>query len=77
LDRGFGRPAQAIQAAENDTPFTIMHLIAARQSSIEINREREEQERLLREPRVINGEATKAQDTAVSTPVNLFEPALE
>lgn len=78
LDRGFGRPSQAVTGTTDmPTILQLMHHEAAREFSEQLAAEREAAERQLREPLVINGEATKAPDTAVSTPVNLFEPALE
>jgi hypothetical protein len=56
------------------TILQLMHHEAAVAFSNELLAEREAAERQLREPRVINGEATKLQG---STPINLFEPALE
>ena len=75
LDRGFGRPAQAITGTTDmPTMLQLMHREAAAAFSNELAGEREAAERQLREPLTINGEATKLQG---STPVNLFEPALE
>jgi hypothetical protein len=40
LDRGFGRPAQAITATDNTQSITFQHLVAARAFSDELARER-------------------------------------
>jgi HEAT repeat protein len=76
LDRGFGRPAPTATGTTASMPtiLQLMHHEAAVAFSNELLAEREAAERQLREPRVINGEATKLQG---STPINLFEPALE
>jgi hypothetical protein len=78
LDRGFGRPVQAV-AGQNDMPtiLQLMHHEAAFAFSNELQAERKAAERQLREPLVINGEATNTPNTNGSTRVNLFEPALE
>jgi hypothetical protein len=76
LDRGFGRPAPAISGTTDmPTMLQLMHHEAASAFSEQLAREREAAEH--RQPLTINGAATKAPDTAVSTSVNLLEPALE
>jgi hypothetical protein len=77
LDRGFGKPPQAISGTTDmPTMLQLMHLEAASAFSEQLAREREAAEH--RQPlTIINGAATKAPDTAVSTSVNLLEPALE
>jgi hypothetical protein len=63
LDRGFGRPVQAIAASDNATSIQFQHLVAARLSSDVINR-----------TRVIDGDAGVATET---TSIDLMTPALE
>jgi hypothetical protein len=76
LDRGFGKPPQAISGTTDmPTMLQLMHHEAASAFSEQLAREREAAEH--RHPLTINGAATKAPDTAVSTSVNLVEPALE
>jgi hypothetical protein len=52
----------------------FQHLIAARAFSDELAAEREEAERQQRLPQLINGEATKTDETA---PIDLIAPAVE
>jgi hypothetical protein len=76
LDRGFGKPPQAISGTTTDMPtmLQLMHHEAAREFSAKLAAEREAAERQLREPLVINGEVTAKQ---AGTPINLWAPALE
>jgi hypothetical protein len=66
LDRGFGRPVQAVADATNGQNITFLHLVAARAISEQINGT----------PRTIDAETTDV-DTAQKPPPNLMEPALE
>ena len=76
LDRGFGKPPQAISGTTDmPTMLQLMHHEAASAFSEQLAREHEAVEH--RQPLTINGAATKTPDTAVSTSVNLLEPALE
>lgn len=72
LDRGYGRPIQAIATQDNALSLTFLHLIAARASSEEINA-------IYRQ--VINGEVVApefdADNATAAMPVDLMAPALE
>jgi hypothetical protein len=75
LDRGFGRPAQAVSSATDMPTLTLQHLVAARTFGAELAAERAAMEQ---HPTVINGEATTLpDDKQESAPRSLFEPALE
>jgi hypothetical protein len=69
LDRGFGRPVQAIAATDNATSLTFLHMVAMRAFSDELAAERETAEN----GKTINAEPTKAP----TAPRNLMESALE
>ena len=78
LDRGWGKPAQAVSGTTDmPTILQLMHREAAAAFSKELHAEREERERQLRAPLVINGEATKSLELKESTPIDLMAPALE
>jgi hypothetical protein len=78
LDRGFGRPVQAVSGTTDmPTILQLMHHEAAEKFSNELLAEREERERQLRAPLVINGEATKPPEMKGSAPIDLMAPALE
>jgi hypothetical protein len=66
LDRGFGRPAPAVMAADNALSLQFQHLVAARAFSDALH---DNQETL--GPPEIEGEAEMAE------PRNLMEPAAE
>jgi hypothetical protein len=66
LDRGFGRPAQTVNAQDNAQSITFMHLVAARASSDELNRSR-----------LIEGDAVATTTDRETIPVDLSVPALE
>jgi hypothetical protein len=68
LDRGFGRPPQAIVTPDNTQSITFMHLVAARAFSDELAAERAAAE---------NSGAPTISGKAAPAPRNLFEPALE
>jgi hypothetical protein len=64
LDRGFGRPVQAVSGTTDmPTILQLMHHEAATAFRNQLLAEREAAERQLREPRVINGEATDTPNT--------------
>ena len=65
LDRGYGRPTQAVEATEREQALAFRHLIAAQAASQLLQR------------RILDGEATDVDtDTNVDTPDRLA-PALE
>jgi hypothetical protein len=78
LDRGWGKPAQAVTGTTDmPTILQLMHHEAAVKFSNELLAEREQRERQLRAPLVINGEATKPHEMKGSAPIDLMAPALE
>jgi hypothetical protein len=75
LDRGFGRPAQAVSGATDmPTLLQLMHHEAARAFCAKPAAEQGAAERPLNSPLIINGEATSSDRQA---PVDLMAPALE
>ena len=65
MDRGYGRPTQAVEATEREQALAFRHLIAAQAAS------------QLLQQRILDGEATDVDtDTNVDTPDRLA-PALE
>jgi hypothetical protein len=71
MDRGFGKPVQAIASPDEATSLTFLHLVAMRAFSDELHA-----------TRTIDVEHTNVStapdaNTGVSTPRNLMEPATE
>jgi hypothetical protein len=64
LDRGFGKPVQALLSNDNASSLTLMHLVAV----LALNEQPEQHA-------TINGSAT--DNTDVSTPPDLMAPAIE
>jgi hypothetical protein len=78
LDRGWGKPPQAVIAPDNTQTLQFQHLVAASAFSEILAAEREAAERQLREPLVLNGHATNTPNTnGSSAPIDLMAPALE
>ena len=74
LDRGFGRPPQAVSGATDmPTMLQLMHHKAVSAFSAELAAEREAAERQLSSPLTINGEASSDRQA----PIDLMAPALE
>jgi hypothetical protein len=69
-DRGFGKPQQTVTDATTGENVTFLHLVAMRAFSDELNAQRTV------DGNVVAGE-TNADNTNVSTPRNLMEPATE
>jgi hypothetical protein len=67
-DRGFGKPSQTVTDATTGETVTFLHLVAMRAFSDELNAQR-----------VVDGNVSTdtSDNTNVSTPRNLMEPATE
>jgi hypothetical protein len=67
-DRGFGKPSQTVTDATTGETVTFLHLVAMRAFSDELNAQR-----------VVDGNVSTdtSDNTDVSTPRNLMEPATE
>jgi hypothetical protein len=68
-DRGFGKPQQTVTDATTGETVTFLHLVAMRAFSDELNAQR------VVDGNVVAGETS--DNTDVSTPRNLMEPATE